>query len=388
MLERIKNEFKNIPQSIVGAFQDENCLYLVKIEEKENGWNVTGVVSELTGNWFSGEENSEPGEAVRLCCQKNGFLNAALSVAIAREKVFSYEKEFPLPLPPEPQQSEMFRLDILVNSPFESYDWWWSAVPVGPEGRFLLAAMDRSSGENLCRSFAVKGHSLSAICLEQPEYEYQLGDGVIDFAGQQLQLPESVAAVQWNHGLLTALMAAVSLTGKGGYNFLPEEKQPERFAWGKLTRMVAGGAAIFCLALFLGNVWKIEQVGNKLQVQQEQLQLVSADREKMRQLQQAKAECRKANEIMVELSKSRRSYYGLLLYLGMAQTDGIYLSEISTDATGNIYLQGQGSNFELVNSFVGTLREEKELFKEAPQLEKTEIGNQGTVKFKLKGIIR
>lgn len=387
-LGKIKIKLKKLPKNITGVFADEQYLYLVRIEKQDNGWAVTGAVSELLAGWCFGNTAAETVEAIRVCCRKNGFSVAALAMGVAEEKVFAYEKTFPLPLPPEPQRSEMIRLDILVNSPLEDDELWSAAVPLEAEGSYYLAAMDRSSGEKLCESFVKNGIHISALCPARREYDFQLGGGTIFFAGQQLELFGSAATIQWSHGLLTALMAALSLTTRDNSNFLPKEKQPESFAWSAFTTGAVLLVMFSCLMLFAGNCWQLYRTENKLQDQQERLLLVASDREKMRQLQEAQTEYRKANEIMAELSKNRRSYYGLLLYLGLSRTDGVVLSEINTDAGGEIYLQGQGSSFETVNTFLDSLRGEKELFKEAPQLEKTEIDNQGAVRFKLKGKIK
>lgn len=388
MRENIMKCFTKMPKEMTGAFWESDTLYVVSAEIIDGELWVKYTASEKLTDWLAGGNVPTPAERLKLCCTKSGMALDSLAIAISQAVVFSYEKVFPLPLPEGNKCDDMLRLDILVNGPYENDNCWWSAMPVDGEGKFYLTAIGEDVGVGLLRELSKTAIKPVSIVAEKADYQFLYDEQCLDYAGKQIRLKDNVRNTVWDHGMQTALWAALSGIYFDKANMLPKAERPGRFSWKYLELCLIGGAILFGACLFLGNSWQLHKIEQQLAEQHERFELVADERRKMKLNEQAEQKIKKADRLMIKISQNRRSFYNLFLRLGLATDGDPYINELKIDNEGNIVVYGQGSSYEKINIFLEALRETKEIFQENMHLEKSEINKQGEIVFMVKGKVK
>lgn len=388
MLREIKEYFYEEPEEAGGVFWDSDAIYMVKLKKEKNIWEIAGAATEQYQNWGDSSDSGKIIEQVKMYLLKNGLSPDKIAIALPKNMAYVYEKRFPAPSSEVENTDEMLRLDMMGNSDFATEDWWFASTALDADRLFLLGAVEKEKGTAFLDSLVKNGLTVAALSVERDEYPFYQGDEYIDWDGQQYPLRGNGRENVWNHGLITALWAAMSLVGPAGFDFLPKKSKYELMSWQKLEIITALFATLFCAVLWLGNIWQLHKVDEKINRQEERFRLLTAEREKMRQYQKAEQRRRNSDEILAGLSRERISYYSQLLNFGLASVDGLSITELNTDEAGNVAINGKSDNYETVSSYLALLNEENSLFRSKPYLEKSAINTQGEVIFTLKGQLK
>ena len=384
MLNYIRESLLKHYFRMVGTFWNDEDIYIVHIEKNEEKWFIKEAVSEKLNAWQATGGTADPVGRIKMYCTKRGLSLDSIGAAASGKMAFSYEKSFPLPLPIENKLDDMLRLDLLVNAPYDKDDWWWMKEQLDADGRFFLAAMESEFGEAFVSRFENAGIRLSTMVIEKDDYPFSQGDGYIELLGTKFEIADSVQNITWNHGMMTALWAAVSAVIFNSCGLLPENKCLAQIAWKKIELCCVVGVLMFLSLLFLGNCYKLYSIENMIAEQRERLVMTAEEREKMKSRIKAEQAIMQADSVMINLTEKRSSYYNILLQLGMVSIDDLYITELSVNDNGSVVIIGKSNNYEAISTFVDFVKEEK-IFPNDLHLEKSEINKQNEIAFVLKG---
>lgn len=386
MPKSVLNFFGAEQNKITGAFFAGGTLYVTALERTAEGWSIVRCIKNGQRDWISGEDTENVAARLSECCLKNGLSTRNVVLCLPADGVFSYEKEFPeIPSGPDKFLNMLF-WDLEINVPYDEGSYWYGGMPLDDGGRCFLAAIEKSRGEAELARFAENEIKLTGLCVEQPDYAYEVGDGCLLFNNERysFKTPETGMEV-WEHGSLTALFAAASLNTAYGLNLLPAGEKRQDGFWNMLTVLSVLFTFVFLLSLWAGNLWQISRVDSRISGHQEQLVLLQGERERMRKIAGHKKEYDDGNAVLADLTKRRYSLYTVLTWLGEAVVDEVYLTGLESNSGGELVLKGKALNYENVSGYLEMLKAETGLCREGPYLENSEINDKGEVTFVLKG---
>lgn len=379
---KLKKAFCMERKKITGIYWDEENLYVVSVRNIDEKWQITFATTIPLNDWLDTEDALKPAERFKMVAMKNNISDDDMVFSFPEEKVFSYEKQFP---EGEKIPKMMINNDIIGTVPFSEGHFWSDFMSSKGENVFLLAAVDEEDGEAVLEEFRDAGISLSGISIELREYPCLLAGDSICWDGYNISVVSSDFE-GWNHGIQTALAAALSITEIGGINLLPEKKRQNPRLWLNIEMYAVVVAFVICMSMFFTGSWQLGKADELLAEQQNQISLIKGEMEKARSWQKNRGEYKRATAILSELSEKRISWYSTMVKLSEAFTDGVYLAEVTGDESGAICINGKGVNFEAVSQYIEVLGKQTELFKGVPRLEKSEMNAQGEVSFVIKGI--
>jgi type IV pilus assembly protein PilN len=142
-------------------------------------------------------------------------------------------------------------------------------------------------------------------------------------------------------------------------NLLPYEERPPKWYYGRLL-MLPVLAVLLVIAVLFGygeyRVWTLQKEYTETRSRHEAL----TDAEQQMKVAQTRLAAVQAREkILLQLSKSRYSWYGTMAHLGGFMPRQIWLSEIGSAQKGILQIKGSALNYQDLVAFLGTMENDK-----------------------------
>lgn len=371
----------NMNSKITGVFADDSFIYIVAVEKRDDELSIVYAEKSSRGDWLSDESNLF--EELSLLVAKNDLPKRNIAFVLPQENIFTYEKLFSDMPSDEKKIRDILFWDMEVNVPYEEGAYHFAYEKLNRGGDYLLAAAEKSLVQETTESALQNELKITALGAEKDEYEIIFGAETIVFESREFTLKTN-GDILSEHGIMSALYGVLSAMGEG-VDFLPKISGTKAGTWNFFTAVTVFWVIVFLASLFFANEYRIKKLDEQIAKSDETLTLYKSDREIMQRLLKLKAEYDKANDVMLELSKERKSLYTLLTGLGTANSTGITLTATETDESGTVTIKGRAKNYETLMRYIDELKDGKELFVGGAQLDKAEISDKGEVVFAVKG---
>ena len=153
-------------------------------------------------------------------------------------------------------------------------------------------------------------------------------------------------------------------------NLLPQELRPSRWSYLRVTMMVTVLITLSFLGITGYNAWTIQNLEFELKEMEVQSRLLQPARTDMLRTLDSQRELSGKIINMAQIAAERRSWYGVMAYVGLATPVQIVLKEVLANDSKQLLLRGTAESYGDLAAFLRRL--EQEGFFESPVLIKVE----------------
>lgn len=165
-----------------------------------------------------------------------------------------------------------------------------------------------------------------------------------------------------------------------GVNLLPPHLWPQT---GRHTRHMAAGALVgvfvVCTGLFGWQLCKEQQAKREFDRATQEIQLLLPVIQQTRKNKALKAQIEARTAILARIERERSvEWSDLILQLGQATPDNLWLTELANDVNGLIVVRGGANDIDTVSTYANTLRQVPSIAQVSfVSLTQSEIGEKG-----------
>lgn len=358
--------FRRKHTAALGVLQQDDIIYMVYMEKDEARQPILIWQDKLVR-----QAQQTEAEFIETACmrgQQNAAPETVCYIVLEGQDVFYYEKDFSHLTDKELRRAA--ELDFAAASPWQKdYVWGFEVLPGG-------------------------SIRLGGIIKDNLQQKLQPWQKFFACTAGILYCQEDAAATSFMSGIgqeaangngCGAIFGAWAGMQERGIILHLDKPYLHKWNW---LHLAACCGAVSALAIWgIGALWYFSTAAIDTEINQQQgkLTLLRDVAERKAAIAEANNVAERKNRKMESLHEKNLSGQALLINIGRAMHNGIWLTGLSARSGEELVLQGKAAGYSQVSGLMNDLQQEKSAFQDRFTLASTEMGKDGLISFQMKG---